>query len=55
MARRKRLDSVYVNTIDEISPKCKELKNKYGDSSCSLEICETRLGGIKIFIIEVWG
>lgn len=55
MARRKSLFTTYVDTIDEISPKCKELKNKYGENSCTIEVNEMTVGGQRVFLIEIWG
>lgn len=55
MARRKSLYVTYVDTIDEISPKCKELKMKYGENNCTIEVEETSIGGQRIFMIQIWG
>lgn len=55
MARRKNLYSTYVDTIQEISPKCEELKKQFGENTSSLEINEMTIGGQRIFMIQIWG
>lgn len=55
MARRKSLFVDWVETIDEISPKCKELKMKYGENNCTIEVTEDFIGGQRVFFIQIWG